>query len=143
MKAILILSLISICIYSALTANINDANVLKPLEPSESYTHDLSFDEDDDDLYKMYWKLLNKDEIQFEIHCRTSGWVGLGFSPNGNMQGDIVIGWVDSNGKGFLKVGYFLNNHLWVTYSFFTLINLLRILMQISNLNQLLTHSKI
>ena len=31
----------------------------------------------------------------FQITCETTGWVGLGLSPNGGMAGaDIAIGWV-------------------------------------------------
>jgi hypothetical protein len=70
-------------------ASINEFKALKPLEPSEPYTHSINMDEDDESLYKLFWKILNNDEIQFEIHCRTTGWVGLGFSPNGNMEGKI------------------------------------------------------
>jgi hypothetical protein len=71
-------------------ASINEFKALKPLEPSEPYTHSINMDEDDKSLYKLFWKILNNDEIQFEIHCRTTGWVGLGFSPNGNMEGKIT-----------------------------------------------------
>lgn len=46
--------------------------------------------------YKLHWKIV-KDEIIFEAHVETLGWIGLGFSPNGGMTGaDIVIG-VKSN----------------------------------------------
>jgi len=56
------------------TATLKEIKALKPLEPSESYTHTVSMDEDDEDLYKLFWKILDKDEIQFEIHCKTTGW---------------------------------------------------------------------
>lgn len=74
-------------------------------KPSETYTHSTFGDDDNDDLYKLYWKVIGKDldEIQFEVHCKTTGWVGLGISPNGDMQGDLVIGWVNSDGKSFLQ----------------------------------------
>ena len=80
---------------------------LKPLEPSEDdYTHSLEVDEDNPEQYQLFWKIINEDEIQFEIHCKTTGWVGLGLSPNGGMAGsDIVIGWV-KNGKPYLKDCY-------------------------------------
>ncbi|RNA04064.1 tetratricopeptide repeat 1, partial [Brachionus plicatilis] len=74
------------------------------LKPSEDYTFSLNVDDSDESQYKLYWKVLEKDEIQFEIHCRASGWIGFGLSPNGGMTGsDIAIGWVDSNGQAFLK----------------------------------------
>ena len=77
---------------------------LKPLEPSEDdYTHSLVVDEDNPQQYQILWKLINKDEIQFEIHCKTTGWVGFGISPNGGMAGsDIAIGWVKDN-KAYLR----------------------------------------
>lgn len=35
-------------------------------------------------------------EILFRVEARTRGYVGIGFSPNGGMEGaDIVLGWVD------------------------------------------------
>ena len=71
--------------------NKNEQKTLKPLEASEAYTHSISMDDNDKDLYKLFWKILNNDEIQFEIHCRTTGWVGLGFSPNGSMEGMSLI----------------------------------------------------
>ena len=51
---------------------------LQALVASESYTHYEYIDEDNKDQFRLYWKLLENDEIQFEIHCKTSGWVGLG-----------------------------------------------------------------
>lgn len=76
---------------------------LKPLQPSEDYTHSTVADEDSPDLFVMYWKILNDQEIQFEIHCKTTGWVSLGISPNGGMEGDYAIGWVSPNGTGIIK----------------------------------------
>lgn len=76
---------------------------LQPLVPSEDYTHSAIIDEVDKDLYRLFWKF-NNDEIQFEVHCRTVGWVGLGLSPNGAMTGaDIAIGWVSNTGESNLK----------------------------------------
>ena len=99
---ILLLSLINLALISSLS--ISNAKNLSPLIPSESYTHSIQVDEDDDKLYKLYWKLINNDnEILFELHCKTTGWVGFGLSPNGNMMGDFAIGWVDKNGKAYLK----------------------------------------
>jgi hypothetical protein len=89
--------------YSCLAASVR---TLTPLKPSESYTHSSIIDEDDPELYKIYWKQIeNNTAIQFELHCRTTGWVGIGLSPNGDMAGsDIAISWVDSNGVAHLKV---------------------------------------
>ncbi|CAH1799271.1 unnamed protein product [Owenia fusiformis] len=44
------------------------------------------------------------DKIVFEIHAKTTGYVGFGFSPNGDMRySDMVIGWVRDNGMVELK----------------------------------------
>ena len=44
------------------------------------------------------------DSIIFEVHAKTTGYVGFGLSHNGAMRGsDIVIGWV-KEGKAFLEV---------------------------------------
>ena len=89
---------------SALSLSLPNGKSLSPLTPSESYTHSIQADEDDDKLYKLYWKLINNDnEILFELHCKTTGWVGFGLSPNGNMMGDFAIGWVDQIGNPHLK----------------------------------------
>ncbi|XP_058469419.1 DBH-like monooxygenase protein 2 homolog isoform X1 [Solea solea] len=43
-----------------------------------------------------------KGEIEFKLVVNTTGWIGFGFSPNGDMIGaDIVIGGVNSNGSYF------------------------------------------
>lgn len=64
-------------------------NQLKPLVPSEAdYTNSIIVDEYQPEQYQLFWKLLGKDEIQFEFHCKTNGWVGLGISSNGGMAGN-------------------------------------------------------
>jgi hypothetical protein len=87
---------------------LTDAGKFIPLEPSEEYTHELVIDEDNPSQYKIFWKILNNtNEILIEAHCQTTGWMGLGFSPNGGMaNADIVIGWVDGNSL-YLKVCFF------------------------------------
>ncbi len=59
---------------------------LSPLKPSENYTHFLVVDEDEPNQFSVFWKYDN-DEIEFEVHCKSKGWCGLGFSPNGGMKG--------------------------------------------------------
>jgi hypothetical protein len=90
-KIVFLMHLLYFQLQSASTAVLKEQKSLKPLEPSEAYTHSVNMDDDDKDLYKLFWKILDNDEIQFEIHCRTTGWVGLGFSPNGNMEGMRLI----------------------------------------------------
>jgi hypothetical protein len=88
----------------------NDGATLTPLKPlvrsEDDYTHNIAADEDDPNQYFLSWKIINQEEIQFEAHVKTNGWVGLGISPNGGMGGsDIVIGWVKDN-KAYLKDCY-------------------------------------
>jgi hypothetical protein len=77
---------------------------LVPLKPSESYTHVVEADQSNPNQYKLFWKPIGNDEIQFEVHCKSTGWIGVGISPNGGMKGsDIAIGWV-ANNRAYLKV---------------------------------------
>lgn len=80
LKAILVFSIA--CSYLLL----NEAK-LSALEASEDYTHKLIVNDDDPNQYQLFWKLLSNDEIQFEIHCKTTGWVSMGISTNGGMAG--------------------------------------------------------
>ena len=61
------------------------------------------------EIYKLYWSVNHADKsIKFAAEVKTTGWVGFGISKGltRNMIGaDIAIGWVDSAGKGFIKVG--------------------------------------
>ncbi len=66
----------------------------------------------------VFWKPGVKDDdfIIFEIRAKTTGWMGLGFSPSGAMKGaDLIVMWFDDNGKAhisvnLLKISYFLRN---------------------------------
>ena len=55
-----------------------------------------------DDGYTLYWNFdLEQQTIAFAVNVSTTGWVGFGLSPNGQMpQSDVVIGWVDSHNDG-------------------------------------------
>ena len=68
---------------------INAATIkqLQTLVPSETYTHSLIVDVDEPEQYQIFWKLINEEEIQFEVHAKTIGWVGMGLSPDGGMTG--------------------------------------------------------
>ena len=63
---------------------------------------------DSEEKYKLYWSVNDADKsIDFAVEVHTTGWVGFGISAglSGSMKGaDIVIGWVDSQGKGHLQV---------------------------------------
>ena len=56
--------------------------------------------------YELYWNFdLKRENISFAVRVQTKGWVGFGLSPNGQMpNSDVVIGWVDDSGKGYLQV---------------------------------------
>jgi hypothetical protein len=58
-----------------------------PFQPSESYTHKIIIDDEEPELYQLLWKINNNDEIIFEVHDKTTGWIGLGISSNGGMAG--------------------------------------------------------
>lgn len=50
-------------------------------------------------VYRFYWNVTNTTIIG-EIHCRTSGWIGFGISPNGGMNGsNVIIGWINLDGS--------------------------------------------
>lgn len=58
------------------------------------------------DDYILHWTAdLQGKELGIAVNVSTTGWVGFGISPNGQMPGsDVVIAWVDSNGETFLQV---------------------------------------
>ena len=63
---------------------------------SSTYSFNASLHDD----YTLYWTFNNDAlNIRFAVRVRTTGWVGFGLSPNGQMpQSDVVIGWVNSSG---------------------------------------------
>ena len=54
-----------------------------------------------DEGYTLHWNFdLEEQTIAFAVNVSTTGWVGFGLSPNGQMpQSDVVIGWVDNDGN--------------------------------------------
>ena len=62
------------------------------------------------DDYVLYWSAnLESNQIEFAVNVSTTGWVGFGLSPNGQMPGsDVVIGWVDNTGKVTFHVSLLL-----------------------------------
>lgn len=51
--------------------------------------------------------------VLIQITAETTGWVGLGVSPNGAMTGaDIIVAWVDSSGSGHIEDRYGTGNTL-------------------------------
>ncbi|KAI8037926.1 hypothetical protein M5D96_009427 [Drosophila gunungcola] len=64
------------------------------------WDHAIDLNED----FRILWQIINQD-ITFEIQARTLGYVGFGFSPDGNLAGaDMAIGWVDKGQTYFQDV---------------------------------------
>ena len=61
-----------------------------------------------DDGYTLHWNFdLEQQTISFAVNVSTTGWVGFGLSPNGQMpQSDVVIGWVDNGGSTQFHVSF-------------------------------------
>jgi hypothetical protein len=60
-------------ITSILLLIISFVNGLKPLEPSENYSRSLIADDTQPNQYQVFWKILDNEEIQFEIHVKSLG----------------------------------------------------------------------
>jgi hypothetical protein len=57
--------------------------------------------------FSVKWDSEDPDFLVMEISAPTTGYLGIGFSPNGDMHdSDIAIAWVDSYGIPHLKVNY-------------------------------------
>ncbi len=59
-----------------------------------------------DQYYALYWNFTRSTEsIYFAVNVSTTGWVGFGLSPSGQMpSSDVVIGWVSGDGTGYFHV---------------------------------------
>jgi len=75
-------------------------------ELSEQYTHHVQLDHEG--KYSMFYSVNTVESVmKISVRVQTTGWIGLGLSPNGQMPGsDVVIGWVDNSGASFLQVSY-------------------------------------
>ena len=74
---------------------------------SEEYSFKTTLNtEEDGGLYELYWTFDNEAEIiSFAVRVQTTGWVGFGISPNGQMpNSDVVIGWVTDDGETMFHV---------------------------------------
>ena len=62
--------------------------------------------EADGGLYELYWNFDHDTEtISFAVRVQTTGWVGFGISPNGQMpNSDVIIGWVTDDGETVFHV---------------------------------------
>ena len=70
------------------------------------YNATLFYDDKTERSYVLHWRVNEKDKtIHFATNATTTGWVGLGISPDGRMpNSDVVIGWVTNSGQRFFKV---------------------------------------
>ena len=51
------------------------------------------------DVYAMHWNY-TKIQVIVQLQVKTNGWLGFGLTKSGGMNGaDVMIAWVDSNGK--------------------------------------------
>ena len=64
------------------------------MKPPEGFPHFAALDGDN---FYIYWKY-DELSITFHLVAKTTGWVGFGLSPDGEMENsDVVIGWVDND----------------------------------------------
>ena len=48
--------------------------------------------------YRLFWTILNETHVEFGVSAETTGWVGFGISPNGQMPlSDIAFAWFDDS----------------------------------------------
>ena len=59
-----------------------------------------------DEFYQLHWNFTRSTQsIYFAVNVSTTGWVGFGLSPDGQMTGsDVVIGWVADDGNAYFHV---------------------------------------
>lgn len=58
-------------------------------------------------VYRLYWNFTATDFVG-EIHVKTKGWVALGLSPNGGMDGsDAIVAWINDDGTA-----HFTDRHI-------------------------------
>ena len=72
-------------------------------ELSEQYTYNVQLS---GDCYTMFYSYdADMSILRIAVLVQTTGWIGLGVSPNGQMPGsDVVMGWVNNSGQVFLQV---------------------------------------
>ena len=56
--------------------------------------------------YILHWNTnLQRKELAIAVNVSTTGWIGFGFSPNGQMPGsDMIIAWLADSGEVFFNV---------------------------------------
>lgn len=83
------------------TKNILAASHTKPL-PTNAFEYEFMLDEEGN--YWLFWNVSDQN-ITFEVHVRTRGYVGFGLTSNGKMfPSDVVVGWVKPDGSVYFHV---------------------------------------
>ena len=82
-----------------------------------NYQFSLVLFDQGDQYYGLHWNFDRSTEaIYFAVNVSTTGWVGFGLSPNGQMPGsDVVIGWVSNSGEAYFHVSGLLGNGFYAT----------------------------
>uniref|UniRef100_A0A0P4WA35 DOMON domain-containing protein n=1 Tax=Scylla olivacea TaxID=85551 RepID=A0A0P4WA35_SCYOL len=93
-----VLAWVGACLAGSMTVDL----ATLPAYDAPDHTHESVLDPDG--VFTVLWTPdLDKQEVVWEIHARTRGWLGFGFSSNGGMGGaDIVTAWVE-DGKLHLQ----------------------------------------
>jgi hypothetical protein len=104
-NVVILLSLMSLC-YCQNQSPDNDTKQTSGIPtPSQAYPHVVELDKGG--MFFLFWEF-DEERITFEVHVRTHGWVGLGFTNNGRMEGsDVVVGWI-KDGVTYFKVSQIL-----------------------------------
>jgi hypothetical protein len=76
------------------------------LELSAKYPFTSVLFDDQGQFYELYWNFsIAAGTIHFAVNVSTTGWVGFGVSPNGQMPGsDVVMGWITADGSNYFHV---------------------------------------
>ena len=71
----------------------------------QEYPFSLVLYDQNNQYYGLHWNFTRETQsIYFAVNVSTTGWVGFGLSPNGQMPAsDVVIGWV-SGGQSYFHV---------------------------------------
>ena len=81
------------------------------VELSSKYPFQKVLFDDLGQFYRLYWNYsIAAGTIHFAVNVSTTGWIGFGVSPNGQMPGsDVVIGWVAADGQTYFHVSLITN----------------------------------
>ena len=73
---------------------------------SNKYPFHVALSTDPTYQYDLYWKVdLEEEMIELAVNVSTTGWIGFGLSPNGQMLGsDVLIGWISNDGVETISV---------------------------------------